>query len=130
MPAAYALGNGMLSSGLTLAGLYVLGGLFGIVTILQLQDLSRLDHPLLRELLRRAPGTYHHSIMVANLAEQAAERVNANSTLVRVGAFYHDVGKMVRPPFFVENQEGMDPHASLDPYTLSLLHISEPTSTY
>lgn len=124
LPAAYALGNGMLSSGLTLAGLYVLGGLFGIVTILQLQDLSRLDHPLLRELLRRAPGTYHHSIMVANLAEQAAERVNANSTLVRVGAFYHDVGKMVRPPFFVENQEGMDPHASLDPHTSARIVIS------
>ena len=124
LPVAYALANGLLSSGLTLAGLYVLGGLFGIVTILQLQDLSRLDHPLLRELLRRAPGTYHHSIMVANLAEQAAERVGANSTLVRVGAFYHDVGKMVRPPFFVENQEGMDPHASLDPLTSARIVIS------
>lgn len=124
LPSAYALGNGLLSSGLTLAGLYVLGGLFGIVTILQLQDLSRLDHPLLRELLRRAPGTYHHSIMVANLAEQAAERINANSTLVRVGAFYHDVGKMVRPPYFVENQEGMDPHASLDPHTSARIVIS------
>lgn len=124
MPAAYAVGNGLLSSGLTLAGFYVLGGLFGIVTILQLQDLSRLDHPLLRELLRRAPGTYHHSIMVANLAEQAAERIGVNSTLVRVGAFYHDVGKMVRPPFFIENQEGMDPHASLDPYTSARIVIS------
>jgi len=124
LPAAYAVGNGLLSSALTLAGLYVLGGLFGIVTILQLQDLSRLDHPLLRELLRRAPGTYHHSIMVANLAEQAAERIGANSTLVRVGAFYHDVGKMVRPPFFVENQEGVDPHASLDPYTSARIVIS------
>lgn len=123
-PSAFALGNGMLSSALTLAGFYVLGGLFGIVTILQLQDLSRLDHPLLRELLRRAPGTYHHSIMVANLAEQAAERVDANSTLVRVGAFYHDVGKMVRPPFFVENQEGADPHASLDAYTSARIVIS------
>lgn len=123
-PSAFALGNGMLSSALTLAGFYILGGLFGIVTILQLQDLSRLDHPLLRELLRRAPGTYHHSIMVANLAEQAAERVGANSTLVRVGAFYHDVGKMVRPPFFVENQEGADPHASLDAYTSARIVIS------
>lgn len=123
-PMAYSIGNGLLSSALTLAGLYVLGGLFGIVTILQLQDLSRLDHPLLRELLRRAPGTYHHSIMVANLAEQAAERIEANSTLVRVGAFYHDVGKMVRPPFFVENQEGIDPHASLDPFTSARIVIS------
>lgn len=124
LPAMYALGNGMLSSALTLAGFYILGGIFGIVTILQLQDLSRLDHPLLRELLRRAPGTYHHSIMVANLAEQAAERIGANSTLVRVSAFYHDVGKMVRPPFFVENQEGIDPHSSLDPFTSTRIVIS------
>lgn len=124
MPSVYAIGNGLLSSALTLAGFYILGGVFGIVTILQLQDLSRLDHPLLRELLRRAPGTYHHSIMVANLAEQAAERIDANSTLVRVSAFYHDVGKMVRPPFFIENQEGTDPHASLDPYTSARIVIS------
>lgn len=124
MPSVYALGNGLISSALTLAGFYILGGIFGIVTILQLQDLSRLDHPLLRELLRRAPGTYHHSIMVANLAEQAAERIGANSTLVRVSAFYHDVGKMVRPPFFIENQEGIDPHASLDPLTSARILIS------
>lgn len=124
LPTVFALGNGLISSALTLAGFYILGGAFGIVTILQLQDLSRLDHPLLRELLRRAPGTYHHSIMVANLAEQAAERIGANSTLVRVSAFYHDVGKMVRPPFYVENQEGIDPHASLDPYTSARIVIS------
>lgn len=124
LPTLYALGNGLLSSALTLAGFYILGGLFGIVTILQLQDLSRLDHPLLRDLLRRAPGTYHHSIMVANLAEQAAERIGANSTLVRVSAFYHDIGKMVRPPFYIENQEGVDPHASLDPYTSARIVIS------
>ncbi len=123
-PALLAVGNGVLSSGLTLAGFYVLGGIFGIVTLLQLQDLSRLDHPLLRELLRRAPGTYHHSIMVANLAEQAAERVDANSTLVRVGAFYHDVGKMIRPAFFTENQEGTNPHDSLDPFTSARIIIS------
>lgn len=124
MPAISSIGNGLISSALTLAGFYILGGIFGIVTILQLQDLSRLDHPLLRELLRRAPGTYHHSIMVANLAEQAAERIGANSTLVRVSAFYHDVGKMVRPPFFVENQEGIDPHATLDPFTSARIVIS------
>lgn len=124
LPTLYALGNGLLSTALTLAGFYILGGIFGIVTILQLQDLSRLDHPLLRELLRHAPGTYHHSIMVANLAEQAAERIGANSTLVRVSAFYHDVGKMIRPPFFVENQEGNDPHATLDPLTSARIIIS------
>lgn len=120
----FGLGNGLLSAALTMAGFYVLGGGFGVITILHLQDLSRLDHPLLRDLLRRAPGTYHHSIMVANLAEQAAERIGANSALVRVGAFYHDVGKMVRPPFFSENQEGINPHDSLDPYTSARIIIS------
>lgn len=120
----YSLGNGMLSAALTLVSFFVLGSVFGIITTLQLQDLSRLDHPLLQELLRRAPGTYHHSIMVANLAEQAAERVHANSTLVRVGAFYHDIGKMNRPQFFTENQEGMNPHDSLDPYTSASIIIS------
>lgn len=124
--ALYALGNGVLSSALTLAGLFVIS-LFGIITILQLQDLSRLDHPLLQELLRRAPGTYHHSIMVANLAEQAAEHVRANSTLVRVGAFYHDIGKMNRPPFFTENQEGANPHDALDAYTSARIIISHVT---
>ena len=119
----YSLGNGLLSAAVTLVGFFVLGSVFGIITTLQLQDLSRLDHPLLQELLRRAPGTYHHSIMVANLAEQAAERVRANSNLVRVGAFYHDIGKMNRPPFFTENQEGVNPHDSLDPYTSARIII-------
>jgi cyclic-di-AMP phosphodiesterase PgpH len=118
------LANGFISASLTLAGFYILGSLFGVLTTLQLQDLSRLDHPLLQELLRRAPGTYHHSIMVANLAEQAAERIKASSALVRVGAFYHDVGKMNRPPFFTENQEGSNPHDSLDPYSSARIIIS------
>lgn len=125
----YSLGNGVLSAALTLLGLFVVGSLFGVITILQLQELSRLDHPLLQDLLRRAPGTYHHSIMVANLAEQAAERVKgANSALVRVGAFYHDIGKMKRPPFFTENQEGSNPHDSLDPYSsvrIIVSHVSD-----
>ncbi|NET73223.1 MAG: HDIG domain-containing protein, partial [Sphaerospermopsis sp. SIO1G2] len=111
----------------TIAGFFFVG-LFGITTVVQLQDLSRLNHPLLQELLRRAPGTYHHSIMVANLAEQAAERIGANGTLVRVGSFYHDIGKMNRPPFFTENQEGSNPHDTLDPYTSARIitaHVTE-----
>ena len=120
----YGVANGILSAALTLVGFFVMGSLFGITTTLQLQELSRLDHPLLQELLRRAPGTYHHSIMVANLAEQAAEPIKANSTLIRVGAFYHDIGKMKRPPFFVENQEGINPHDSLDPYTSARIIVS------
>ena len=124
-----ALINGILiSAGITFGGFFLIGGLFGVLTILQLQELSRLDHPLLRELLRRAPGTYHHSIMVANLAEQAAERVEANSTLVRVGSFYHDVGKMLRPPFYTENQEGINPHETLDPYSSARIIISPVSS--
>jgi cyclic-di-AMP phosphodiesterase PgpH len=119
----FALTNGLISASLTLAGFFIIGALFGVMTTVQLQDLSRLDHPLLQELLRRAPGSYHHSIMVANLAEQAAERIRANSSLVRVGAFYHDVGKMNRPPFFIENQEGANPHDSLDPFSSARIII-------
>ena len=124
----YGLANGILSAALTLVGFYLMGSLFGVTTTLQLQDLARLDHPLLQELLRRAPGTYHHSIMVANLAEQAADEIKANSSLIRVGAFYHDIGKMNRPPFFTENQEGVNPHDALDPYTsgrIILSHVSD-----
>lgn len=119
--------SGIISASLTIGGFYLVGGLFGVITTVQLQDLSRLDHPLLKDLLRRAPGTYHHSIMVANLAEQAAERIKANSTLVRVGAFYHDIGKMNRPPFFSENQDGANPHDSLDPYSSARIIIGHVT---
>jgi putative nucleotidyltransferase with HDIG domain len=124
----FGIVNGaILSSGLSLAGIFIIGSIFRIVTPLQLQELSRLDHALLQELLRRAPGTYHHSIMVANLAEQAAEKVKANSPLVRVGAFYHDVGKMNRPPFFIENQNGGNPHDNLDPYSSARIIICHVT---
>lgn len=124
---SYAMGNGALSAVLTLLGLYTMGVLFGVTTTIQLQDLSRLDHPLLRQILRQAPGTYHHSIMVANLAEQAAERIGVNSTLVRVGAFYHDVGKMKRPLYFTENQQGVNPHDTMDPYDSARIIISHVT---
>ena len=123
----YAIVNGVLSAALTLVGFFIMGSLFGITTTLQLQELARLDHPLLQELLRRAPGTYHHSIMVANLAEQAAEQIKANSALIRVGAFYHDIGKMNRPPFYSENQEGVNPHDALDPQTSARIILSHVT---
>lgn len=124
----FAIANGILSAALALVGFYLMGNLLGLTTTIQLQDLSRLDHELLQELLRRAPGTYHHSIMLANLAEQAGEEIKANTALIRVGAFYHDIGKMNRPPFFTENQEGVNPHDSLDPYTsarIILSHVTE-----
>lgn len=123
----YGLANGVLSAALTLVGFFVLGSVFRVTTTLQLQELSRLDHPLLQDLLRRAPGTYHHSIMVANLAEQAADRVKAHSTLVRVGAFYHDIGKMNHPSYYTENQEGHNLHDTLDPVESAELIISHVT---
>lgn len=123
----YGLANGVLSAALTLVGFFALGSIFKMTTTLQLQELSRLDHPLLQELLRRAPGTYHHSIMVANLAEQAADRIKAQSTLVRVGAFYHDIGKMNNPSFFTENQEGHNPHDSIGPERSAEIIVSHVT---
>lgn len=110
--------NGAFSAVLTLGGYYVLGMAFSITTALQLLDLARPTHPAMRELLLKAPGTFHHSIMVGNMAEQAAEAVGANALLARVGAHYHDIGKTVRPYFFTENQmEGSNPHDLLDPET-------------
>ena len=89
---------------------------FGIITRVELMELAQLSHPLLRRLQDEAPGTFQHSVMVSNMAERAADRIGADSLLVRVGAYYHDVGKLVAPGFFVENSSGdVDPHASLDP---------------
>jgi putative nucleotidyltransferase with HDIG domain len=110
--------NGGISASLALGGLFLIGPLFDITTTMRLVELSRPDHPLLKRLLREAPATYHHSLMVANLAEQAAERIDADAMLTRVGAYYHDVGKIARPYLFTENQvEGVNPHDRLDPRT-------------
>jgi putative nucleotidyltransferase with HDIG domain len=113
-----AVANGVISASMALGGLFLIGPLFDIITTFRLIELSRPDHPLLQRLLREAPGTYHHSLLVANMAEQAAERIGADPLLTRVGAYYHDIGKITRPYFFVENQaEGVNPHERLDPYT-------------
>ncbi|MBN1934627.1 MAG: HDIG domain-containing protein [Anaerolineae bacterium] len=110
--------NGALTATLTLGGYYLLGVTFQITTSLQLMDLARPTHPLLRDLLLKAPGSYHHSIIVGNMAEQAAEAIGADALLARVGAFYHDIGKTMRPYFFTENQmDGSNPHDLLDPET-------------
>ncbi len=112
------LGNGALAASLTLAVFFVVGSLFDVVTALQLLELAQPSHPLQHRLLTRAPGTYHHTLIVSNLAEQAAEYIGANALLTRVGAFYHDIGKTMRPHFFTENQiESVNPHDRLDPYT-------------
>lgn len=117
--------NGVFSASLALAGFFLLGQLFDVITPLQLLELARPDHPLLQQLLLRAPGTYHHSLLVSNMAEQAAQAIGADALLTRVGAYYHDVGKTVRPYFFVENQvEGMNVHDRLDPRTSAQIVIS------
>lgn len=116
--AGASVANAVLAMSLTLGGFFVFSNLLNITTSLQLLELGRPTHPLLRELLLKAPGTYHHSLMVGNLAEQAAQAVGANPLLARVGAYYHDIGKMMRPYFFAENQtDGDNPHDRLDPET-------------
>lgn len=109
--------NGLASASLTLIMQYIFSQTLGVTTALQLLEISRPDHPLLQFILRNAPGTYQHSLQVANLAEQAAEKINADSLLVRVGALYHDAGKAMNPQFFIENQTkgSENPHDALDP---------------
>ncbi len=122
---AVAVVNGGLSASLTLISFFLLGSIFGITTSLQLMELSRPTHPLLRQLLLKAPGTYHHTILVSNLGERAAEAVGADPLLTRVGAYYHDIGKTLRPYFFVDNQtDGVNPHDRLDPHTSAQIIIS------
>ena len=110
--------HGFFSAALAFATFGFLGTLFGQVTVLQLMELSNPNHPLLRRLMQEAPGTYYHSIIVGNLAERAAELVGADPLLVRVGAYFHDVGKVARPYFFVDNQAGRtNIHDELPPRT-------------
>jgi cyclic-di-AMP phosphodiesterase PgpH len=109
--AAYALGGGLLSAVVTIGVLPFFEQMFGLLTPIKLLELANPAHPLLRRLQLEAPGTYHHSIMVGNLAEAAAEAIGADTLLVRVGTYYHDIGKLRRPAFFVENQVGIEnPH--------------------
>ena len=89
---------------------------YNLATPAKLLELGNPNHPLLRRLLMEAPGTYHHSIIVANLAEAAAEKIGANALLARTGAYFHDVGKLKRPSYFKENQQGINPLDQTDPY--------------
>ncbi|MDW8299342.1 MAG: HDIG domain-containing protein [Anaerolineae bacterium] len=108
--------SGLLAAGVGLVGLYIGSSLLNVPSSIKLLALSQPSQPLLQRLLREAPGTYQHSLQVANLAELAAERIGANAQLLRVGALYHDIGKLHAPLFFVENQpEGVNPHETLSP---------------
>ena len=84
----------------------MLGNVFGLLTVFQLLELANPSQPLLRRLLVETPGTYHHSLMVGNLAERAAETIGADPLITRVAAYYHDVGKLANPVAFIENQSG------------------------
>lgn len=116
MNAVWAAGSGVLSAVLCIGIMPVLEWMFNLDTSSKLLELSSPNQPLLRRLLLEAPGTYHHSIVVANLAEAAASAIGANGLLARVGAYYHDIGKLKRPIYFRENQQsGENPHDRTDP---------------
>jgi hypothetical protein len=124
-----AFGSGVLTGLIALGSQFLLGKAAGITTALELIDLSRPTHPLLQKILREAPGTYHHSLIISNLAEHAAQVIGADALLCRVGAYYHDVGKTLNPQFFVENQfDGVNPHNAIDPRTSAKIlheHVTE-----
>ncbi len=106
--------NGLLSAILAVGAFITLGFVFGITTRVHLMELAQLNRALLRRLQDEAPGTFHHSIIVGNLAERAADLIGADSLLVRVGCYYHDVGKLRQPGYFIENQmAGSNPHDKL-----------------
>ena len=122
----YATGNGLTASVLAIGALPFLENIFGVTTNIKLLELSNhTSEPLLQRLMTEAPGTYHHSMIVANLAESAARAVGADPLLAKVGAFYHDIGKMKAAHFFVENQLGKEnPHDRLNPSLSAHIIIS------
>jgi len=126
---AASLVSGGIAASVTLAGFFVFGNLLQITTFLQLMELARPTHPLLQQLLMKSPGTYHHTILVSNLTERAAQAVGADPLLARVGAYYHDIGKTLQPYYFTENQtDGVNIHDRLDPKTSAQIitsHVRE-----
>jgi cyclic-di-AMP phosphodiesterase PgpH len=127
--AAAAIFSGLAAASIALILQYLLAQTLGLTTSLQLIEISRPDFPLLQLFLRNAPGTYQHSLQVANLAEQAAEMIGADALLTRVGALFHDVGKSMNPTFFIENQpQGeMNTHEDIDPVQAATTIISHVT---
>jgi len=116
--------NGLISTIITIGMLPFWEITFNLITPLKLMELSNPNQALLKKLMIEAPGTYHHSLMVGNLAEVAAENLGANALLARVGAYYHDIGKLKRPDFFGENQISGNPHDKMTPSLSTLVIIS------
>ena len=122
---ALAFGNGIVTAMVVGGALPILEHLFQITTDISWLEASDLNHPLLRRMTIEAPGTYHHSLVVANLAEAAAEAIGANATLCRVCSYFHDVGKLVKPEYFTENMNyERNPHDDLAPTMSALIIIA------
>ncbi|NLW27438.1 HD family phosphohydrolase [Acetivibrio saccincola] len=124
---AVVLINGFFSTVFTIGLLPTLESTFNVITPMRLLELGNPNHPLLKRLLTEAPGTYHHSLMVGNLAEAGAEAIGGNPLLARVGAYFHDVGKLKRPGFFTENQMSENPHDKMTPNLSALVITSHVT---
>ncbi len=120
----WGMGAGILSGALAVGFQIVYEAVFHLATSSKLLELCNPDQPLLRRLQLEAPGTYHHSLIVANLAEAAAEKVGANPYLARAAGYYHDIGKLMRPTYFKENQGAENPHDNLDPYVSAAILTS------
>ncbi|MBN1404934.1 MAG: HDIG domain-containing protein [Candidatus Omnitrophica bacterium] len=119
---AWGIGGGFFSAALTMLCLPAFERIFHLTTNIGLLELADLNHPLLREMANKAPGTYHHSLIVGNLAEVACESIGANSLLARVGAYYHDIGKIGKAEYFSENEPiTTTSHDDLTPYMSSLI---------
>ena len=120
----WALAGSLLSGVLAVALQPVFESVFHLATPSRLLEITNPNHPLMKRLMLEATGTYHHSIIVANLAEAAADKIGANAYLARAGAYYHDVGKLKRPVYFSENQRGSNPHEKTDPYVSAAILTS------
>jgi putative nucleotidyltransferase with HDIG domain len=122
---AFAIGNGILTATIVGGILPILEHIFQVTTDISWLEASDLNHPLLRRMTIEAPGTYHHSLVVANLAESAAEAIGANATLCRVCSYFHDVGKLVKPDYYTENMNfERNPHDDLAPTMSALIIIA------
>jgi len=123
--ALWAMGSGLLSAILCLGTLPIWEWIFGILTPTKLLEITSPNHQLLRRLALEAPGTYHHSLVVGNLVERAAEEIGANVLLVRAGAYFHDIGKLMNPEYFTENQQiGQNLHDHIGPNISTLVIVA------
>ncbi|RRD96152.1 HDIG domain-containing protein [Clostridiales bacterium COT073_COT-073] len=123
----YAMLNGLISVIFLMGSLPLWESAFDVVTPNKLMELANTNNPVLQQLMREAPGTYHHSLMVANLAEKAAIDLKLDALLVRTGAMYHDIGKLKNPKYFIENQSGENPHDFLSPQESAQIIIGHVT---